>query len=117
MEKEEGMLDFLQKEQQKKPIIMARIIHVEEMSEGSKFIDQATKTWLESMTPQERNTLVDGVFEILTSGGAVKTEDLLHPKQVGTYLKLMATDDIKRGQVGERISELAKTVAAIQKRK
>jgi len=31
MEKEEGMLDFLQKEQQKKPIIMARIIHVEEM--------------------------------------------------------------------------------------
>ena len=92
-------------------------IHVEEMSEGSKFIDQATKTWLESMTPQERNTLVDGVFEILTSGGAVKTEDLLHPKQVGTYLKLMATDDIKRGQVGERISELAKTVAAIQKRK
>ena len=92
-------------------------IHMEEMSEGSKFMDQATKAWLASMTPQERNTLVDGVYEILTTGGAVKTEDLIHPKQIGTYVKRMATDDAKRGQVGERISELAKTVAAIQKRK
>jgi len=31
MEAEEGILDFLQKEQVKKPIIMARIIHLEEM--------------------------------------------------------------------------------------
>ena len=92
-------------------------IHMEEMSEGSKFMDQATKAWLASMTPQERNTLVDGVYEILTTGGAVKTEDLIHPKQIGIYVKRMATDDAKRGQVGERISELAKTVAAIQKRK
>ena len=82
-------------------------IHMEEMSEGSKFMDQATKAWLASMTPQERNTLVDGVYEILTTGGAVKTEDLIHPKQIGIYVKRMATDDAKRGQVGERISELA----------
>lgn len=31
MEKEEGILDFLQKEETKKPVIMARVIHVEEM--------------------------------------------------------------------------------------
>ena len=31
MEAEEGILDFLQKEEKKKPIIMARIIHLEEM--------------------------------------------------------------------------------------
>lgn len=31
METEEGILDFLQKEEKKKPVIMARIIHLEEM--------------------------------------------------------------------------------------
>jgi len=31
MEAEEGILDFLQKEEKKKPVIMARIIHLEEM--------------------------------------------------------------------------------------
>ena len=31
MEAEEGILDFLQKEEKKKPIVMARIIHLEEM--------------------------------------------------------------------------------------
>ena len=61
--------------------------------------------------------LVDGIYEILTSGGAVKTEDLLHPKQIGTYMKLMATDEEKRGQVGDLLSNLAKTIAVIQKRK
>ena len=92
-------------------------IHTEEISGASQLFDRATKAWLASMTIKERNTVVDGIYDILTSGGAVKTEDLLHPKQVGTYVKLMATDDAKRGQVGERLSELAKTISAIQKRK
>lgn len=92
-------------------------IQLKEISGVSQFFDRTTKAWLASMTTKERNMLVDGIYEILTSGGAVKTEDLLHPKQIGTYMKLMATDEEKRGQVGDLLSNLAKTIAVIQKRK
>ena len=37
MEEKEGILDFLQKAEKKKPIIMARIIHLEEMMEQLLF--------------------------------------------------------------------------------
>ena len=91
-------------------------IHMEEMSEGSKFMDQTTKAWLVAMTPEERNILVDAVYEILTSGGAVMTEDLLHPKQIGKYVKSLVMDEKKRQMISDRIGDLVQIVRETQKK-
>ena len=59
MEQEEGIFSFLQKEEQKKPIIMARIIHVEEM--------------LKLVKSRERKSCL------------IEVEDLLLPQNDGVY--------------------------------
>ena len=91
-------------------------IHTEEISESSQFLDRTTKKWLEAMTTEERNILVDAIYEILTSGGAVMTEDLVHPKQFGRYIKMLATDEKKRGIIADQLSELVKTIMKAQRR-
>ena len=92
-------------------------IYLEKLSGSVQFVDRKTKKWLESMTTEERNTLVDAVYEILTSGGAVMAEDLIQPKHFGKYAKLMALDEVKRTMVVERLAGGIKMGLAIQKRK
>ena len=91
-------------------------IHMEEMSEGSKFMDQATKAWMMAMTPEERNDFVDVVYDILTSGGAVKTGELIQPKQIGNYVKSLVMDEKKRQTISDRLGDLVHVVWASQKK-
>ena len=91
-------------------------IHKEEMSEGSKFMDQTTKAWLVAMTPEERNDFVDVVYDILTSGGTVKTGELIHPKQIGNYVKALVLDEKKRQTISDRLGDLVQVVWEGQKK-
>lgn len=90
-------------------------IHREEISEGSRFVDLTTKAWLASMTTKERNVLVDVIYEILTSGGASKTGDLIHPKQIGNYVKSLVTDENKRFTIANRLVDLVQAIAETQR--
>lgn len=91
-------------------------IHMKEMSEGSKIMDQATKAWMMAMTPEERNDLVDVVYDILTSGGAIKTGELIHPKQIGNYVKSLVMDERKRQTISDRLGDLVQVVWTSQKK-
>ena len=50
------------------------------------------KTWFADMTNQERGQLVDVMFALLGSGGAENVYDLLHPKNLKTYIKTLSSD-------------------------
>ncbi len=91
-------------------------IHMEEISEGSRFLDRTTKAWLESMTTKERNTFVDVIYDILTSGGAMITGDLMHPKHIGNYVKSLVLDEAKRQTISERLGDLVQVIIEAQKR-
>lgn len=69
IEEKEGMLDFLQKVEKKKPIIMARIIHLEEM--------------MKLVCSKEKKTMV------------IEIEDELIPENAGIYRWIMAPDGSK----------------------
>lgn len=43
-----------------------RLSRGEEMSFGSRWLDAALKGWLEDLSPEKREKLVDGVYEIMT---------------------------------------------------
>lgn len=66
---------------------------VEEITEGSQFVDATIKTWFSEMTNQERGQLVDVMYALLGSGGAENVFDLLHPKNIRTYIKTLSSDE------------------------
>ena len=67
-------------------------IPVEEITEGSQFVDVTLKTWFSEMTNAEREQLVDVLFALLGSGGADNIYDLLHPKNIRTYIRTLSSD-------------------------
>ncbi len=68
-------------------------IPVEEITEGSQFLDATIKTWFAEMTNQERGQLVDVMYALLGSGGAENIYDLLHPRNIRTYIKTLSGDE------------------------
>ena len=68
-------------------------VPVEEITEGSQFVDATIKTWFAEMTSQERGQLVDVMYALLGSGGADNVYELLHPKNIRTYIKTLSNDE------------------------
>jgi len=67
-------------------------ISVEEITEGSQFMDATIKTWFADMTNQERNQLVDVLYGLLSASGAESVQSLLHPRNIRTYIKTISSD-------------------------
>lgn len=74
-------------------VLGKEFITVEEITESSQFADATIKTWFSNMTNQERNQLVDVMFGLLGSGGADSVHDLLHPKNIRTYIRTLSSDE------------------------
>ena len=91
-------------------------IHKEHMSGGSKYVDRATTAWLAAMTPEERSELADMIFELVTSGGAIRTEDLVNPKQIVNYVKSLVKDETKRTKIIGSLSHLVQAFRDTQRR-
>ena len=90
-------------------------IQKEHMSGGSRFVDQATTAWLASMTPEERSELADMIFELVTSGGAMRTEELIRPKQIVNYVKSLVKDETKRTKIIGSLSHLVQSFVNTQR--
>ena len=79
---------------------------VEEITEGSQFVDATIKTWFSEMTSQERGQLVDVMYALLGSGGAENVYELLHPKNIRTYIKTLTSDEYLRRVLSTEFSGL-----------
>lgn len=79
---------------------------VEEITEGSQFVDATIKTWFSEMTSQERGQLVDVMYALLGSGGAENVYELLHPKNIRTYIKTLTNDEHLRRVLSTEFSGL-----------
>ena len=74
--------------------VMGReFLPMEEITEGSQFADATIKAWFASMTSQERNQLVDVMFGLLSSGGADSVQELLHPRNLRSYIRTLSSDE------------------------
>lgn len=74
-------------------VLGKEFIPVEEITEGSQFVDSTIKTWFADMTNQERSQLVDVMFALLGSSGAENVYDLLRPRNLKTYIKTLSSDE------------------------
>lgn len=87
-------------------------VHVEEVTDESRFIDGTIKRWVADMDKDERSNLVDKVFGLLGAGGKDQLIDLLHPMSIAASVKQLTTDESLQDLLTNTFQELQQ--AAIQ---
>ena len=61
-------------------------VQVEDIDSGSRRIDRALKTWLAGLTKRQRETVVDTLYDLLSSGDAKMVRDALEPQHLAAAL-------------------------------
>ena len=89
-------------------------VTMEEITNDSRFLDMTIKNWLSEMTIQERNEIVDTVFDLLTIENASSVFDLIHPKHIRSYLRTLSTDGKIRRRLTEEILSLIEAARKTQ---
>lgn len=70
-----------------------RLITLDSVTKDSVFVDATIKNWLASMTNQERNQFVDAVYSLVSAGGADRPGEILQPRRMKAYLKVISADE------------------------
>lgn len=83
-------------------------IYMEEVTADSKFLNKTLKKWLAGMTNEERDVFIDAVFELLATGDADYINEIMHPKNVYSYLKTLKADDEMRRLLAGELFNLVK---------
>jgi len=78
-------------------------VPMEEISGSSKFLDMTIKNWFSGMTGEERNEIVDTVFDLLSISGASSVFDIIQPKNVSAYLRALVTDGKLRKLLSDEV--------------
>lgn len=84
-------------------------VHLEEVTSESKLLDRAVKTWIASMSKQERSDFVDAVFQVLSAGGAASVRDLMQPQNLKALVHTLSTDDQTRKLLTGELWELLRS--------
>lgn len=87
-------------------------IHMEEISESNRFLDQTIKNWIADMSNEERSDFVETVFDLLGAGGAEQLSDILQPQNLRALIRTLGTDDKKRRLLGAEMIEFIKAAYA-----
>ena len=95
-------------------ILGPNFVPMEEITANSRFLDQTIKTWLADMTMEERNEIVDTVYDLLTIGGADNVFDLLQPKNIRASLKTLTTQGNIRRILSEEFMSLMEAARKTQ---
>lgn len=85
-------------------------IRLEDVTQGSRVLDQTLKAWLAGMSAEERGQVIDTIYEMLQSAEADRVQELLHPKSLYAILRaIKKEDDHSRRRVADALGQLAKT--------
>lgn len=70
-------------------------VRLDEVDAGSRMIDRALKDWLSGLTNRQRETVVDTLYELLSSGDAKTVKDALEPKNLAAAIRSIKDADPK----------------------
>lgn len=62
-------------------------VRLEEVTAGSRLIDRTLKNWLAGLTNEQRETVADTLYELLSSGDAKTVREALEPKNLAGALR------------------------------
>ena len=105
-------IGLLQHESYSWDIMGKSFIPMEEVTADSRFLDATIKTWLSDMTLEERNEIVDSLFDFLSTGEVTSAKEMIQPKNIRNYLRAWRQDDKLRHTL---LSEMFNLVSAAYK--
>lgn len=88
-------------------VLGANFLPVEELTADSRFLDRTFKNWLSNMSKEERSEFFDTVFDLLSSGGAEHTGEIMRPQNVRAYLKVLQSNEYMRNILASELVNLA----------
>ena len=85
-------------------------LRLEDVTEGSRALDQTLKSWIAGLSPKERGEIVDTVYDLLQTSDADRVQELLQPKNIRSILRAVRREDEQSLRlVAESVGRLAKT--------
>lgn len=70
-------------------------VRLEEVDAGSRLMDRTLKNWLAGLTREQRETVADTLYELLSSGDARTVKEALEPKNLANALRASLDADPK----------------------
>ncbi len=70
-------------------------VRLEEVTAGSRLIDRTLKNWLAGLNTQQRETVADTLYELLSSGEAKTVKEALEPQNLANVLHAALDADPK----------------------
>lgn len=89
-------------------------IPVEEITAESRFLNQTIRNWLSGMTIQQRNEVVDTVFDLLSTGDVKNVFDIIQPKNIRNYLRALSRDGKTRRILSDELLSLIEAARMTQ---
>ena len=91
-----------------------RFVPMEEITADSRFVDQTIKTWFSGMSNEERNEIVDTIFDLLALGDVDNVLDILQPKNLKNYIRTLATNGKIRKMLSDEFLSLMEAAKKTQ---
>lgn len=109
-------LSLLQHEPFSWEVLGGGFVTMEQVDDGSRFLDKTIKTWLAETTPEERNEFVDAVYELLTAGQVADLRHVILPRNVLRYLRTLGTDEQMRSVIAREFADLLRTALELRRK-
>ena len=111
------LVSLLQHEPYSWEVLGAGFVRVDDVDDGTRFLNDTVRTWLAGRSLQERNEFVDAVFELLTLGEIDDLRDVILPRNVLRYLRTLSTDEELRSIIAREFTQLIRTAAELRRKK
>ena len=93
-------------------VMGSNFVPADSLTADSRFLDRTFRKWLADMSPEERNTFFDSVFDVLMVENASRPRDIVRPQNILAYIKTLQADESKRHVIA---SELARLLQSAQR--
>ena len=103
-------VSILQHEPHSWEIMGGDFVHKEEMSLSMRFTDKTIKNWIRDMSREDRELLVETLYELISAGGAKEVMDLLHPKSILASLKTLKNKPESQKLLAGEFMELIRAI-------
>lgn len=81
-------------------------VTMEQTTWDSRFVDQTIKNWLNEMSISERDAIVDAIFDLLQAGESDNVFEILHPKNIRNYIRILSNNGGMRQVMSEEFLSL-----------
>lgn len=107
-------LGLLQHELYSWEVMGKDFVPMEEITADSHFLNLTIKKWLADMSNEERNEIVDTVFDLLAVGDVDNVMDIIHPKNIRNYLRTLYTNGKVRKILSDELLSLIEAAKQTQ---